>query len=258
MDETPHQPGPGTRGIVEKYDLPRFRTSLLWLLLFGFVYFFGAILYFFGAGVVIGLLHHTSTPAQLQDMIQRHSLSPAGIAGMYLVQFCLLMPLMFLAANFKTQSWRETLAFNRFTLKSLGFWLSVLTAYLLLQALINNVFEIPSSDFLASISGSQSLALALVVIIPAPLLEELLFRGYLFKTWRHTRLGLTGTLLLTSVLFVGLHGNQYHWVHLAFVFMLAGILGLSREKTGSVWVPIILHGANNLLSAVFVIYLGIL
>jgi membrane protease YdiL (CAAX protease family) len=253
MEEISSPPSPaGMRG------RPPFWASLLWLPLFGFSYFLGAILYFFAAGVVIGLRHPELTHAQLESMIQRNGMSPAGIAGMYLVQFCLLMPLVFLAAHFKTPSWRQTLAFHRFALKSLGFWLSVLIAYLLLQTLINSVFEIPSNDFLASISGTRSLALALVVTTLAPVLEELLFRGYLFTAWRHTRLGLPGTLLLTSALFVGLHANQYHWVHLTFVFMLAAILGLSREKTGSIWVPVILHGANNLISAVFVIYLGIL
>lgn len=253
MDEMPPQPDQ-----VEKTDHPPFWASLLWLLLFGFVYFLGAILYFFAAGAVIHLQHHELTSAQLENMVQRHSMSPAGIAGMYLLQFCLLMPLLFLAARFKTPSWRQALALHRVTLTSLGFWLSVLIAYLLLQTLINGLFEIPSNDFLASISGTRSLGLTLVVTLLAPVLEESLFRGYLFTAWRHTRLGLTGTLLLTSVLFVGLHVNQYHWVHLTFVFMLAVILGLSREKTGSLWTSIILHGANNLISAVFVIYLGIL
>lgn len=257
MDETPLQPD-RSPDHVEKFDHPTFLASLLWLLLFGFIYFLGAILYFFAAGVVIDLQHHELTRAQLESMIQRHSMSPAGIAGMYLLQFCLLTPLVFLAAGVKAQSWRQTLAFHRVTLTSLGFWLSVWVAYLLLQTLVNGVFEIPSNDFLASISGTRSLALALVVTTLAPVLEELLFRGYLFNAWRHTRLGLPGTLLLTSVLFVGLHVNQYHWVHLTFVFMLAMILGMAREKTGSIWVPVILHGANNLISAVFIIYLGIL
>lgn len=258
MDEMPLQPGPGPRESFEKRNLPRLWVSLLWLLLFGFIYFFGAILYFSAAGVVIELQHPELTPVQLEDRVQRHIISPTGIAVMYLVQFCLLMPLLLLAAHFKTQSWRETLAFNRFGLKSLGFWLSILIAYLLLQVLINSIFEIPSSDFLASISGTQNLWLALVVVTLAPWLEELLFRGYLFKAWRHTWLGLPGTLFLTSILFVVLHGNQYHWVHLTFVLMLSVILGLSREKTGSVWVPVILHGVNNFLSAIFIIYLGIL
>jgi membrane protease YdiL (CAAX protease family) len=226
--------------------------------LFGFVHFFGAILYFSLAGVVIGLQHPELTSPELENLMQEHAVSPTGIASVYLLQFCLLTPLLLLAAHFKTQSWPQTLALNRFAPKTLGFWLAILIAYLLLQVLANSIFEIRPTEFLESISGSRSLWLTLVVITLAPLMEELLFRGYLFRAWRHARLGLSGTLLLTSALFAVLHGNQYHWLHLAFVFMLSIILGLSREKSGSVWVPIILHAANNFVSAVFVIYLGIL
>lgn len=258
MDETAHpdQPGPEKQAILEQR--PRFWESLFWLVLICFVYFFGAILYFSAASVMTGLQHPESTPAQLNNLVDRHIVSPTGIAGMYLLQFCLLVPLLLLAAQFKSQSWRETLAFNRFELRSLGFWWSILVAYLLLQVLINSIFEISPTDFLESISGTRSFRLTLAVITLAPFLEEMLFRGYLFKAWRRTRLGLTGTLLLTSALFVGFHGPQYHWAHLAFVFSLSVILGLSREKTGSVWVPVILHSFNNLLSAIFIIYLGML
>lgn len=243
---------------VEQNPLPRFGHSLLWLPVFGFAYFFAAILYISAAGAIIGLQHPGLTPTDLENLVDRHIASPQGIAGMYLVQFCLLMPLLLLASHFRTRSWRETLAFNRFSLKSLKFWLLVLITYLLLQALVNSFFDISPTVFLESISGSQSLSLTLVVITLAPLMEELLFRGYLYQAWRHSRLGLAGTLLLTSALFAVLHWNQYHWAHLVFVFMLSMILGLSREKTGSVWMPITLHSVNNFLSAVFVIYLGIL
>jgi membrane protease YdiL (CAAX protease family) len=132
----------------------------------------------------------------------------------------------------------------------------ILAIYLLLQALINTVFGVAPTEFLESVSGSKNLWLSLMLITLAPVLEELLFRGYLFKAWRHSSLGLTGTLLLTSVLFVGLHWGQYHWTLLAFLFLFSIILGLAREKSGSIWVPVILHAVNNLFCVVFLVYLG--
>lgn len=245
---------------VEKRNLPRFGISLLWLLLFAFVYFFGAMLYFFVVGVVVGLqnVELAGSPEKMQAIIEPYLKSPSGIAGMYLVQFCLLMPALLLASNFSAQPWRETLSLKPVALKSLGFWLLVLTGYLLAQTVINGIFGISPTEFLKSVSGSKNLWLVLVMITLAPVLEELLFRGYLFKAWRYSRLGLTGTLLLTSALFVGFHWGQYHWMLLAFLFMFSVILGLSREKTGSVWAPVILHGVNNFLSGIFVVYLGIL
>jgi membrane protease YdiL (CAAX protease family) len=124
--------------------------------------------------------------------------------------------------------------------------------------LIGRLVEIDPGEFMHMLAGSRHLPVALVIVLVAPVLEELLFRGYLFKAWRHTRLGLSGTLVLTSALFALLHWGQYHWVQLAFVFVLALGLGLAREKSGSVLLPMILHALNNLVSAILVIYLGLL
>nr|WP_277611316.1 CPBP family intramembrane glutamic endopeptidase [Microbulbifer celer] len=109
-----------------------------------------------------------------------------------------------------------------------------------------------------TLAGSKHLLLALIIVFAAPLLEELVFRGYLFRAWRHSRLGFSGTLLLTSILFALLHAGQYHWIQLSFIFVLALILGVAREKSGSVLLPMLLHLLNNLTSAVVVIYFGIL
>lgn len=240
-------------------NLPRIGRSLLWLLLFIFMYFFGAALYFLAVGVAFGFQNPelASDAVKVQAMMGAHGKSPSGIASMYLTQFCLLMPALFLAAHFETQSWRETLGIKRFSIRILGFWLLLLAAYLLMQSLINGAFDIAPTGFLQSVTGSRSLGLTLVMIVIAPVMEELILRGYLFKAWRYSRLGLAGTLLLTSLLFVGLHWGQYHWSLLAFLFLLSVILGLAREKSGSVWVPVILHGANNFVSAILVVYRGL-
>ena len=42
------------------------------------------------------------------------------------------------------------------------------------------------------------------------------------------------------------------------IFVLSLILGLAREKSGSIWVPLAIHAANNLVATVTIIYLGML
>lgn len=242
--------------------LPKPGYSLLWLLLFTVLYFAGAILYFTGYGAFLGVRHANmiGTP-EFQEIVQesaaQHAKSATGLSGMYLVQFVLLFPAVLWASQFKTQHLKETLGFRKFTLKSLRKWLLILVGFLLVEGLIGSIFKIDAGAFMNEMSGSKNMFLVFTFIILAPLLEETVFRGYLFKAWRYTRLGLSGTLLATSVLFVLLHWGQYGLVHIVFLFIFSVLLGLARERSGSLWMPIILHSANNLLPVIIVVYLGI-
>lgn len=248
-------------GLEAGLSLPRFAPSFGWLALFFFVFFAAVMFYAIGYGVILGLEYAAQgiTNPDQQDIHQRmqeHLGNPSGMVGMYLFQCLMLIPLVFFAAHFTRQSCLQTLAFNRFRVSVLGFWLAVLAVFLAAEFVLMRSLSIDPGNFLRQLSGSKHLPFALVVIFCAPLLEELIFRGYLFKAWRHSRLGLSGTLLLTSGLFTALHISQYNWMILAMIFVLSIILGLAREKSGSLWVPIILHAINNLVAAITVIYFG--
>ncbi|WP_308367588.1 MULTISPECIES: CPBP family intramembrane glutamic endopeptidase [unclassified Microbulbifer] len=239
---------------------PRTWRAAGWLCVFALLHFVGVFLYIAGYGGYLGAQLGTQgqvvDPAAIQAQIETHIQSPAALVGMYMTQFCLLLPAVLLVAHFRQQSRWETLAVRRFPLKSLATWLPALLVFLAAQALLAHALDIDPGEFMKSLAGSRFLPLALMMVVAAPLLEELVFRGYLFRAWRHTRLGLSGTLLLTSVLFTALHFGQYHWVQLSFIFALSLLLGLAREKSGSVLLPILLHAGNNLASAITVIYLG--
>lgn len=239
----------------ETVNLPRVGESLLWLLFFAFLSILGAMLHFIIVDVVISLLSQGVSAERVRTMKESLIEGPTGMAGIYLVQFCMLMPALLWASNFESQPWRETLNLIPFALKSLGFWFLILVAFLLSHKLFIFIFGSVSTEFHNSVRGSKNLWFALQMVVLAPILEELLFRGYFFKAWRHSRLGLRGTLLLTSVLFAGAHWAQWHWKLLAPIFLLSVILGLVRERTGSVWVPIILHSLCNLLFVISVVYL---
>ncbi len=239
--------------------LPRPGRSLLWLILFAAAYMMAVILYFAGFGGYVGATNPelVNQPEQLSALIDAHAQGYMAFVGMYMVQALILIPLILTASHFTHQSWRETLAIRTFSFKSFGFWLLVFALFLALQTLAETVIDIAPDPFILLISNSKSFSLAFLMVVMAPLLEELLFRGYLFKAWRSTKLGLSGTLLLTSVLFAALHWAQYHWILVAVIFGFSILLGLAREKTGSLWVPIILHSLNNLVFTVLVIFNGI-
>ena len=243
--------------------LPRVGPSFGWLLLFFVLFFASAVFYVVGYGAVLGYQSAVQgvalpDPAQIEVMIQEHLGQPNGLAGLYLLQCLILLPVIAAVAHFRTQHWSVTLGFRRFAVQSLAVWMMIWLAYLAITYVINLLADVDPGDFMRSLNGSQHFGAALVLVIGAPLLEELIFRGYLFKAWRHSRLGLSGTLLLTSLLFTALHLSQYNWIYLSMIFVLSLILGLAREKSGSIWVPLAIHAANNLVATVTIIYLGML
>ncbi|WP_066959259.1 CPBP family intramembrane glutamic endopeptidase [Microbulbifer sp. Q7] len=233
-----------------------------WLVVFALLHFIGVFFYIAGyggyLGAQLGAQGQVMDPAVIQAQVAAHAATPGAMAGMYLAQFALILPVLLLVSRFKHQSAGQTLAIRAFPVNQILPWLAVLAAFLATQFIVYRLFEIDAGDFMQTLAGSKHLLLALVLVIAAPLLEELVFRGYLFQAWRNTRLGFSGTLLLTSVLFTLLHWGQYNLVQLGFIFAFALILGFTREKSGSVLLPMLLHLCNNLVAAIVVLYLGIL
>lgn len=105
--------------------------------------------------------------------------------------------------------------------------------------------EDPDPSMVEMASSTQvPLFLYLGVGIGAPLVEEFIFRGAIWRGWRESRLGFIGTLLLTSFCWAALH-EQYPLVIIVYLFTLGLVLGIAREVTGSLWVPVWMHALNN-------------
>ena len=78
-------------------------------------------------------------------------------------------------------------------------------------------------------------------------MEELLFRGFLISGLRPTRLGASGAVLASALLWSAIHG-QYDLYGMASIFALGVLLGAARVKTGSVLVAIVMHGLSNAIA----------
>ena len=87
----------------------------------------------------------------------------------------------------------------------------------------------------------------LTTVLGAPLLEEVVFRGFLYKGWAASRLRPLGAVLLTSAIFAAMHG-QYDAVELTAVFAFALLLGAVRWWSGSLWLCIAMHALNNAMA----------
>jgi uncharacterized protein len=84
------------------------------------------------------------------------------------------------------------------------------------------------------------LANALVVVVLAPIVEELMFRGVGFGLMR--RFGAPVAILGTAAAFAAIHGLIEGF---PLLFLFGAGLAWLRERTGSVYPCILLHGAFN-------------
>ena len=91
--------------------------------------------------------------------------------------------------------------------------------------------------------------MALAVLV-APLVEETLFRGYLYPLFARS-FGITPGIILTGVCFGAMHGAQLGWTwSLVSMLVLVGIVfTIVRARTGSVFASYLMHlGYNSLIS----------
>jgi len=91
--------------------------------------------------------------------------------------------------------------------------------------------------------------LGISVVVFAPLFEEGFFRGFLFVGLERSRLGPTGTVILTAVAWALLH-LQYDIFGMATILVLGLVFGIVRLKTGSLWSTLLLHSIWNLVAIV--------
>jgi uncharacterized protein len=89
----------------------------------------------------------------------------------------------------------------------------------------------------------------LAIVVAAPLAEETLFRGFLFEGFLHSRLGATGAIFLTSLLWSAIH-LQYDAYGIATIFVAGLLLGYVRLRTRSLYATISLHCLMNVIATI--------
>jgi membrane protease YdiL (CAAX protease family) len=93
-----------------------------------------------------------------------------------------------------------------------------------------------------------------VAVVIAPLLEEMLFRGFVQTTIRsfiNIRNSAWPAIAASSVFFAIMHADPGHWPAL---FVLGICLGYSYEKSGSLFRPIFIHMFFNVSSVAIALY----
>ena len=125
---------------------------------------------------------------------------------------------------------------------ALGFVLSIVVG--LLTALLPIPKQLPIEKYFADPVGTWMLAIFGTTV--APLMEELLFRGFLYPALAR-KLGIAWSVLITSAAFAFIHSPQLAdaWAPLLLIFIVGLVLTLVRVRTGSVMPGFFLHAAYN-------------
>ena len=96
-----------------------------------------------------------------------------------------------------------------------------------------------------SIESGSGLELIFTVVIVAPLVEELLFRGIVFRSMQKV-FPVWISIMLSAIMFGAYHMNLVQAVYAAFMGIVAGIM---YHKINRLIYPIIVHAANNFIGA---------
>jgi membrane protease YdiL (CAAX protease family) len=185
----------------------------------------------------------TSTVGRVSDL---------GFLTMELIgQFLLIITLIFLATQADSDRLSK-LYLIRVNLRSawviafiviaLGVWCTgIIWDTLFPDALKGDGLE-TDEDLLAADTRLAALAL---VVIGAPIAEELLFRGFMLPPLAKTRLGFWGAALVTTLLWTAIHLRSWQGSLLLTVWGLA--LSYLLWRTGSILPSIALHGLLNVI-----------
>ncbi|EJW11658.1 Abortive infection protein [Rhodovulum sp. PH10] len=96
----------------------------------------------------------------------------------------------------------------------------------------------------AQAEGVLPLLLVALVLV-APVGEELLFRGFLFRGCARSEIGARITIVAAAIAFAALH-VQYDWFGMALVLLAGLLFGWMRWISGSTTLAILLHVVLNL------------
>jgi membrane protease YdiL (CAAX protease family) len=108
--------------------------------------------------------------------------------------------------------------------------------------------------FNTNVSGFDLVLAGVSLIVLPPIVEEVLFRGYLYNRFRQG-FSVVGAGLLVSLLFGAAHlqidtGNIPLWIAAIDTFILSVVLVYIREKTGTIWAGVCIHALKNALAFV--------
>lgn len=104
------------------------------------------------------------------------------------------------------------------------------------------------SNFVASDDARMRLLFAGLVVVAAPVTEEIVYRGLIQSACLRAMRSAWAAIVMTSVIFTYMHVTVVEWYALPALFVLSMGLGIAAERTKGLLAPIVIHAAFNLLN----------
>ena len=169
-----------------------------------------------------------------------------------LMQSAMVLLTLF-AASAGPMSAGEVLALNRTNVGPRTYLAAIAVMFIWLAVYNGLVWLVAYDEWQADLFKFQDMIMspdwwlfALVVVIGAPLSEEMLFRGFLQPALGQSSLGFMGAAFVSSMSWAALHWD-YSISGLIEIFLIGLYLCGLLWVTGSLWVGIVCHGAYNLV-----------
>ena len=203
------------------------------------------------AVIAIGLFANGDASEANLRAIAEHG---ATVAASVLLGLPAALLVLWLAIRLAGRSFAAYLALRWPKTKEIAFALAASTVLLVTLDVVANLAGYPlSPDFaLASMRSARDSGLIWLVMlgfcIGAPIAEEFIFRGFVFRGWSATFLGPVGAIALSSALFAVIH-QQYEWFYIGGIFAIGALFGYLRHRSGSTWLTVIAHAFYNLMAA---------
>ena len=170
----------------------------------------------------------------------------------------IVVPLVFGIAKLKKGSvLRDYFDLRGYSWKTFWRWMGVLALLLVVEGVALDLMGVEQTpSFMMNIkfpTTSSMYLLAFSVMFMAPLIEEVVFRGFLLKGFSKTFMGEWGAIIVTSLLWAIIH-LQYEVAYVAVIFMIGLVFGYARIKTQSLFVPMTMHMVMNGVASLGLFY----
>jgi membrane protease YdiL (CAAX protease family) len=236
------------------------RVSWSWPHLLLFLFFGFASLMVVQLAFVFYISSKSATHLSSQQLEKVFEDSPQLLVGTNVIWYGLLFLFLYVTLAvlrdvpfWRSLGWRE-LQVNATTGKRDGwkyFFSGCALAMFVAVASYNvkNTEHLPIQEIFKNRSGAL-LLMGMAVLI-APLVEETVFRGYLYPLFAKS-LGVLPGILLTGILFGLMHGAQLGWTWgLVLLLTFVGVVfTFARARTGTVLASFLLHLGYNSMIAV--------
>lgn len=142
-----------------------------------------------------------------------------------------------------------------YALLGLGWYIVLYIGIVSILAQVFKSLDLSQSQelgFSTDTSGSGLLLVFMGLVVLPPITEEIVARGFLYSGLRKG-MGFMPAAVITSLLFGAAHlpggeGGSTIWIAFVDTFILSMVLVYLRERTGSLWASISLHGTKNLIA----------